>query len=336
MSDIFNTAPPQIRNETAQEFLYKYYGISGSLDRLSSDRDLNFKITSPDGVFVMKIANSSEDKNILEMQNMAIRHISSQNDDFELPTPLSSNQNKEILIIEDGNNKYLVRLLTYIEGDFLKDVKQNNKMLFSVGEFLGNLDRALESFSHNASEREFIWDAAQIDTLSHQLKYSKSDKSLIQFFINTYKDRVHPHLGKLSKSIIHNDGNDHNVIIGSNGKIKSIIDFGDMTFTLKALEPAVSMAYTAISQDNPFELLGSLLKGYNSVQALSKYELEAVMYLMCLRMCVTINMSVYRKKLFPENDYISISENNARSFLRFIRDDDIHKWSNNLCEYVKS
>ena len=114
------------------------------------------------------------------------------------------------------------------------------------------------------------------------------------------------------------------------------IDFGDMTFTLKALEPAVSMAYTAISQDNPFELLGSLLKGYNSVQALSKYELEAVMYLMCLRMCVTINMSVYRKKLFPENDYISISENNARRFLRFIRDDDIHQWSNNLCEYVKS
>ena len=96
------------------------------------------------------------------------------------------------------------------------------------------------------------------------------------------------------------------------------------------------MAYTAINQDNPFELLGSLLKGYDSVQALSKYELEAVMYLMCLRMCVTINMSVYRKKLFPENDYISISENNARSFLRFIRDDDIHQWSNNLCEYVKS
>lgn len=336
MLNTFNTAPPLIKHETAHEFLYKNYGISGSIDKLTSDRDLNFKVTSNEENFVMKIANSSEDKNILEMQNMALKHISSKNANIEVPTPLMSKQKKDIMIFEYNNKKYFVRLLTYIEGDFLKDVTLNKKMMSSVGEFLGKLDRSLENFNHNASKREFIWDAAQIDTLNQHLVHSKTDESLIKFFINTYKDKVCPYLNKLPKSIIHNDGNDHNVIIDPKGKIKSIIDFGDMTFTLRALEPAVCMAYTAMNQENPFELIASTLKGYNSVQPLSMYELESVMYLMCLRMCVTINMSVYRKNLFPGNDYISISENNARSFLKFMRNDDIHKWSNNLLEYVKS
>ena len=81
-----------------------------------------------------------------------------------------------------------MRLLTYIEGDFLKDVKPNSNMLFSVGEFLGNLDKALIGFEHKSSSREFIWDAAQIDVLISQLDHSKNDRSLIEYFIELYKD----------------------------------------------------------------------------------------------------------------------------------------------------
>ena len=109
-----------------------------------------------------------------------------------------------------------------------------------------------------------------------------------------------------------------------------------MVFSLQALEPAVCMAYIAMNQETPFELIASLLKGYSSTKVLSDKDLESVVYLMCLRMCVTINMSVYRRKLFPENDYISISEDSARNFLNLMRDDDIIKWSKNLCEYVRS
>ena len=96
------------------------------------------------------------------------------------------------------------------------------------------------------------------------------------------------------------------------------------------------MAYIAMKEEAPFELIASLLKGYSLTKALSEKDLESVVYLMCLRMCVTINMSVYRRKLFPENDYISISEDTARNFLNLMRDDDIIKWSKNLSEYVRS
>ncbi len=42
------------------------------------------------------------------------------------------------------------------------------------------------------------------------------------------------------------------------------------------------------------------------------------------------------KEDFPENDYISISEDSARNFLTNMREDDIIKWSKNLSEYVRS
>ena len=226
--------------------------------------------------------------------------------------------------------------MTYIEGDFLKDVEPNNQMLFSVGQFLGRIDQILTGFNHRSAARTFIWDAAQVNVLSHQINQSEDDRLLIEFFIKTYKENVFYHIDELSKGIIHNDGNDHNVIIGSNGKIKGIIDFGDMVFSLQALEPAVCMAYIAMNNRKSFELIASLLKGYCSAKTLSDKDLCSVVYLMCLRMCVTINMSVYRKKLFPNNDYISISEDSARNFLNNMTNDSIHKWSGDLCEYVKS
>ena len=111
-------------------------------------------------------------------------------------------------------------------------------------------------------------------------------------------------------SIIHNDGNENNILIGPDKKMKSIIDFGDMIYSYSALEPAVCMAYIAIDNKKPFSLIASLLKGYNSTNPLSIFELESVVYLMCLRMCITVNMSVYRKQLFPEND-LSGSEINS-------------------------
>ena len=336
MSDVFRTPPPNVKTELVQEFLYANFDIITSIEKLSSDRDLNLKVSTDDKSFVMKIANSSEDKSILQMQNDALRYISSQDESIEVPIPIKSKYKKDISVIECHNSRNYVRLLTYIEGDFLKDVKPNSAMLFSVGEFLGNLDKALIGFEHKSSSREFIWDAAQVDVLISQLDHSKDDRSLIEYFIELYKDNVFGHINELSKGIIHNDGNDHNVIIDQNGKIKSIIDFGDMVFSLQALEPAVCMAYIAMNQETPFELIASLLKGYSLTKALSDKDLESVIYLMCLRMCVTINMSVFRRKLFPENDYISISEDSARNFLTNMREDDIIKWSKNLSEYVRS
>ena len=145
----------RVKTELVQEFLYDNYDIIASIEKLSSDRDLNLKVSTDDMSFVMKIANSSEDKSVLQMQNDALRYISSQDERIEVPIPIKSKHKKDISIIKSHNSRNYVRLLTYIEGDFLKDVKPNSSMLFSVGEFLGNLDNALIGFSIALNQQNF-------------------------------------------------------------------------------------------------------------------------------------------------------------------------------------
>lgn len=270
------------------------------------------------------------------MQNLAMNYISNKDSSLDISIPIKSRNDEEIIHVEHNNHGYYVRLLSYVDGKFLNQIEPSPYLMTSLGEFLGDIDQLFKGFKHPAANREFIWDARQVDVLNQQLKYSEKEKTLISYFINLFNERLSNQANLFSMSIIHNDGNENNILIGPDKKMKSIIDFGDMIYSYSALEPAVCMAYIAIDNKKPFSLIASLLKGYNSTNPLSIFELESVVYLMCLRMCITVNMSVYRKQLFPENDYISISEDSARKFLLYMMEQDIKQWSSDLTEYAKS
>ena len=335
-SNVFNTPPPEFNQEEVLDILLKYYNIDCSIENLVSDRDQNFKIISKEQIYILKIANSAESKRVLEMQNLAMNYISNKDSSLDISIPIKSRNDEEIIHVEHNNHGYYVRLLSYVDGKFLNQTEPSPYLMISLGEFLGHIDQLFKGFKHPAANREFIWDARQVDVLNQQLKYSEKEKTLISYFINLFNERLSNQANLFSMSIIHNDGNENNILIGPDKKMKSIIDFGDMIYSYSALEPAVCMAYIAIDNKKPFSLIASLLKGYNSTNPLSIFELESVVYLMCLRMCITVNMSVYRKQLFPENDYISISEDSARKFLLYMMEQDIKQWSSDLTEYAKS
>ena len=88
----------------------------------------------------------------------------------------------------------------------------------SLGEFLGILINYLKGFKHPAANREFIWDARQVDVLNQQLKYSEKEKTLISYFINLFNERLSNQANLFSMSIIHNDGNENNILIGPDKK----------------------------------------------------------------------------------------------------------------------
>ena len=55
-----------------------------------------------------------------------------------------------------------------------------------------------------------------------------------------------------------------------------------------------------------------------------------------MRSCITVTMAAYRKKLFPANKYISISEDQAWNFLEKMQNEDLNKWSDKLVKYAES
>ena len=135
-------------------------------------------------------------------------------------------------------------------------------------------------------------------------------------------------------AVIHNDGNDHNILINEEDEISGIIDFGDMGYSYQVAEPAVAMAYIALDTGDPFKSMGQVLKGYHKSFQLSEKELKFTIYLVCLRLSISVTMSAYRKKLFPLNEYITVSEASALEFLRFMRDQDLVQWSKELYDFA--
>ena len=74
--------------------------------------------------------------------------------------------------------------------------------------------------------------------LSWSSKISDSNsRKIVETTLNNYKKSILPRLKKMPLQIIHNDGNDYNII--ENGEKLVLIDFGDMIYA-----PKVSSKYT--------------------------------------------------------------------------------------------
>jgi len=265
-----------------------------------------------------------------------MQHIVKVDPEFELTLPLCSLSGDEIIQIENKGQTNWVRGLKYINGKFLKDSKHDQIMLLELGSFLGRLDNAMKDFNHPAAKRAFPWDVRYTDFLKVHKNHINKDRGIIDYYLSKYETHVLPNESYLRKAVIHNDGNDHNVLLDQNGKTRGIIDFGDMVYSYIVLEPAVCMAYVSLEKTDTLEVISKILKGYHQAFHLNEYELHSVTFLMCLRLCITITMAAYRKKLFPENAYLSVSENQAWELLNRMKTEDLNDWSKQLTEYAQS
>src|SRR5262245_52285936 len=134
------------------------YGLEGAADALPSERDQNFLIATDDGHrCVLKIANATEDRALLEAQNAALTHLEGRG--AFVPRVLPTRAGSAIGVTPDG--AHLVRLVTYLPGTPLALVRERGPILLeSLGRVVGRIDAALAGFDHPALHREFHWDLA--------------------------------------------------------------------------------------------------------------------------------------------------------------------------------
>ena len=93
---------------------------------------------------------------------------------------------------------------------------------------------------------------------------------------------------ELRYSFIHNDANNQNILIHPNGKIKGIIDFGDVTYSYTMLEAAVCMSYIGRGHNDPIKVWESFLEGY--LVNLIKEEIKLLPIMISARICLSIIM----------------------------------------------
>ena len=148
--DIFSSKPPDFGLSEIKNIVYDKFGLEVEVKILDSDRDQNFYLfdKKQNDRFVLKIFNPVESLDIINMQTNVLDHFQV-NRSLTIRTPkiIKALDGQKFICLKRNNQKYIMRLVSYISGDQLKDIKQKDISYYKIGLFLGNLTSILESFS---------------------------------------------------------------------------------------------------------------------------------------------------------------------------------------------
>lgn len=312
---------PLFSIDQAERIALTYFGLSGDISELPSERDQNFFVRNKDdSKFVLKISNGGELKGVLRFQNQVLNRIKRSDSSIAVPTVVRSVKGKKISWISDTEDrKHFVRLLTYLPGQVMASVDgPKDELQVDLGDYLGHLDKALAGYWHPMARRPLLWSvyrAAKV--IEGGLSYLKDSEqvAIVDSFLIDYQANVVPILNELRSGVIHNDANDHNVIVSrsNSGKLRigGLIDFGDLVYGPYVYEPAVAAAYAMLGEDNVIVAASRIIEGYHRIFPLRPNELEIIYYLITIRLCTSVVLSARRREISRDSEYLTISEKTA-------------------------
>jgi 4-aminobutyrate aminotransferase-like enzyme/Ser/Thr protein kinase RdoA (MazF antagonist) len=303
-----------ILNENViKEWLSLYYHMDVTAEKASGYEEQNFLLRDAQGKrFVCKVSTGDTDLWFLSAQLEVMQHLAG----LDIVQKVIPNQAGEgFTRIEKEDRKLFLRVLSYLEGDFMQDVRPAFESFESLGHQLALMDKALKDFVQPATARYTEWDLARVLDCRDKLECIKDPekRTMAAYFLLQYEMEVLPLQQGLRKAIIHNDANDHNVLL-KQGRVSGIIDFGDMVFSQLINNVAIACTYAMFRQENPLEVAAVLVKSYHEVYPLTETELSVLYYLIAARLSMSVCTSAWQRSR-SNNPSHFVSEQDAWTLL---------------------
>jgi 4-aminobutyrate aminotransferase-like enzyme len=138
-----------------------------------------------------------------------------------------------------------------------------------------------------------------------------SRRGLVEGHLDRFRTHVLPRLADLDRGVIHNDANDHNLLVkndaGGEPALAGLIDFGDILHTITVAELGISCAYLMLDRDEPLTDAAHVIAGYHAVRPLTTTEQTLIFDLVIARLCASVLTSAQRRHREPDNEYHQIS-----------------------------
>ena len=310
---------PRFSKVQALDLLGSHFGLTGDIGSLPGERDQNFRVVSERGDrFVLKIANPDEPMALLELQTEALAFLAERDVDVALPKIVPTTTGESGFSTPDDEGvAHWVRLVTYVDGEIMGTVRPRTPALLeSLGGAIGRLDVALSEFHHQAAARQgFQWDLTRADQVmvAHLPKLSnEAQRDLVEAVRHEFETLVAPLLSDVPRGVIHNDANDHNVLVSppaSEGRtVIGLLDFGDAHESATVCDLAIGAAYALLGAGDPMAAMISVVRGYHRARPLTDVELEILFALVRARLAVSVSVSASRRREAVEDPYLTISE----------------------------
>jgi 4-aminobutyrate aminotransferase-like enzyme/Ser/Thr protein kinase RdoA (MazF antagonist) len=290
------------------------FGVQGEPRRLPGELDRNFAL---DG-HVLKLHAPGTDSAWLDLQDAAMEHVAGRTGGVATPRLVRARDGAPRVTTDDG----VARMLTWVPGTpWARLGTPSAVTLASLGRAVAALDAALVGFEHPALDRPLRWNMMRAGELraaadEHPAAQAGEPAPIARSILARFVERVEPALRLLASQAIHNDANEHNILVGDDGRVGGLIDFGDVCRAPRACGLAVACAYAMTALAVPEREMLPIVAGYHEVAPLAPDELALLPDLIRTRLAMSVAMAARQRREQPDNDYLLISQDAVTVLLR--------------------
>lgn len=280
------------------------YGVDARAERLTGERDQNFRIRAADDAgFVLKIAHAEESPDVIDLPISALLHIEHTDPALPCPRVIRSGGRTRVIFRDANGTARTAFLYTFLPGKTLLSSARCRPQRTACGQLLARLAHALREFQHPATRRSLIWDLMRLPALEAVLQ-RLPDMRYRQFcaeFVLQFSTEVLPRLRALRFQPVHNDFNSRNLLVDPDDetRITGIIDFGDVVHTALVADIAVGVIGQLATAQSADEAMREFVAGYRSIEPLQTEELELLKWLIAARIVQNVTLTSWYRAHGP-------------------------------------
>jgi 4-aminobutyrate aminotransferase-like enzyme/Ser/Thr protein kinase RdoA (MazF antagonist) len=307
---VLESEPPRFTPADAEEIAAAVFDLRGHATDLGSERDQTFLLENGSGGAVLKISNSAERSEVLELEEAAIAHVCLVDPELPVMRPVAARST-----YEGHHVRLFERLLGHKGGPDLTDDQVRDYCAVQA-----RLNRALRSFFHPAAGRHLLWDLRRTAELRPLLPMIEDDarRAFVERVVASFESRVLPQWPHLPAQVVHGDFNLDNILLDDDGRISAILDFGDCGYSAQAGDLAIAVASLTRGRplDDVFRIARIAIDGYSSVTPLEPLEMALMGDLVAARLAMIVAISAWRVQRYPENaEYIQAWDDDSWELL---------------------
>ncbi|NNF33077.1 MAG: aminotransferase class III-fold pyridoxal phosphate-dependent enzyme [Saprospiraceae bacterium] len=306
--------------EALQEVLKNDYNLQGKLTRLGGDVDYNYRIDDQTGnTYILKVSADKKSNDYIKFQHSLLNHLALY-EDIRSPEIKLTTSGSDYITKSLGGKPRIIRVLSWMYGNYWAQISIKKKSHFhSLGEYMASITDALQSFDHPLAHRSFEWDLNQASWLGDAINIHKEDNHItVSYFLDKYNESITSLLA-CRKGIVHNDGNENNVLVQGE-RVSSVIDYGDAIYTSIVNDVAIAIAYGVMEVEDPLSAASWILHGYHNIFPLLMEEIDLIYRLVGIRLAISVTKSSQASITNPDSEYHQITARSAWGL--------IHKWRN--------
>ncbi len=304
--------------------------IARDVTPLPGERTLNARLVAEVGIaYVIKLHPAHEAADV-DLEVAALDALAGTEAAPLVPAVVRTPDGRHRVEIDVAGERRIARLLMWRPGRvWAESPPASPTRLRALGAAVATVDRALAMFDHPRLARELRWNLATATRQRTLLRHVEDAdrRALAAAVLDRFADAVAPALADLPAQAVHNDGNDHNVLVdeADGDRVLGLVDFGDLCRAPRICGLAVAVAYVA---GGGIRDLLAVVEGYHGVAPLTATELALLPDLVRTRLALSVLMAGWQSAREPDNAYLLVSQEQVWPALRALaaEDDDLLRY----------